>query len=177
MPTKSRPEPDFYLYTDGSGSNQDRIGASAAIVQHRLTETVKIRTSLSSGSSVRTAEMQALLDGLSLIWDVLNMRDAEVRSQIRMGVYRKPRVAWITDRQELAYTITPVPGQPRYKRNHMPAMWASLAAYEIWFDIDAQWTPRNTIKAQAACDNICSMLRAEMKGILERMKQAGIELI
>jgi len=171
-------EPDFYLYTDGSGSSNDRLGTSVSILIHPQTNTKKVRTTMSSGSSVRLAEMQALLDGLGLVWNIHHLDDPDVQAGIRMGTFRKPRVLWITDRQELAYAITAPPTGKLYKRRHMRPMWAAYGSYELWLDIEAKWISRNDVPEQAACDMLCGTLREELKGVVGRAKSVfGIDLI
>lgn len=127
-------------------------------------------------SNTRRAEMTALLDGLTVINTKAALESAERRMAIGQGQERKPDVLWYTDRQELAYAITPSPEGKLYRREKMEDMWARLRQFELWMHLKAEWVPRNTVPAQGACDQLCTRLRDEAKRVMSQLASEGIVL-
>lgn len=178
MKDSDLPPSDFHIYTDGSGNYTELLGISAAIVFYVPTGQHVVKVHMSNDGDTRRAEMQALLNGLRVVWHHCNLDEGEVLDEIRRNQRPRPHVLWYTDRQEIARAITAPPGAKLFKRRNMQDMWAALASFETWIRITANWVPRNTVRAQAACDHVCTILRQETKAMLLKVKAGhGIDLL
>ena len=170
IPKSSASTADFEIYTDGSG-HSDKYGASAAVVFSLRHKVYTRRFAAFYGISVNRAELEGLLLGLKAIMDEMDWNTPESRA--RLKAY-PPIVNWYGDRENLIKSVAlDVRGTPLYSRRTDPDLWAQFAYYEQLFKIIPLKVKRNTLPAQAACDEVCGELRTLMQ---EFVAGASVEL-
>ncbi len=157
-------EPDFYLYTDGSG-HTDGFGGWAALI---LSTRHNVYSQLMAGHSATTvarAEFHALLDGLQFILETMKW---ESPLEIERLEREPATVLWNSDREDLVRSVTrDAEGNPIYRRKASPDLWARFAFYERLFQIEAQHTPRETNPYHNIVDRFASDARVLIKDYVQ----------
>lgn len=163
-------EHDYVLYTDGSGHSQG-WGAYAAIAKYSPTGEHIIRASGNYGSTVQRNELSAFLDGMHAI------ADHQLRRVIQLGLREvapknawntfvgddRITVLWYTDRQNLAKALLYDEDQrPLNGRNNERDLWLRYSSMSKHFCVTPFQVPRNSVPAQAVCDEMCTIARSAM---------------
>lgn len=163
-PLPSSGEFSYQIFTDGSNDPKDPHGtmAWASVAYDPATASLVYRGGSSTGGSVRRAEMMGLLAGLHVVGQFDGILADEKKRMSRVHANR-PVVVWFTDRQEVAYAITPPEGQRPYSRRNDADLWAQISWWEGWYRIQAVHVARNTVGPQAECDRVAGVLRKLLK--------------
>ncbi len=161
---ETRPaNPDWLLWTDGSGHHGDKLEVSCAwFCSGRAPHYLGSVLSASTCGSVNRAELKALLDGLHGILEEERRRSGRGASWVPPF----PRlILWSSDRQNLVLGVArdPLDGKPLNSRDTDPDLWARFAFYEAIFRIHPTLVPRNAVAWQAHCDKACSATRLVLK--------------
>ena len=121
------------------------------------------RGACESGSSVRRAELRALLLGLNVVLELSGLHDPGARRQFIEKGAARVRVRWTTDRQDLARSVYDPDGGRLFSRDMDADLWASVAWFEQVFEIESVLVPRNTDPDQTEMDRVCGLLRQAMQ--------------
>lgn len=163
-----RPEEhDYVLYTDGSG-HENGWGAHASVAKCNAEPGHILRCTGNYGSTVQRNELSAFLDGLQAIADhalrrVMRLALREVAPKNPWNTFLgddRITVMWFTDRQNLAKALLYDEWQrPLNGRNNERDLWMRYTAMAKHFCVTPLQVPRNTVRAQAVCDELCSVAR------------------
>lgn len=154
----------FEIFTDGSCNPRDPVSASACVLFHA--SGIEILLSANGLGSVNRAELEGALLGLKRVMELAGIGHPDKRKNFQ----GKVPVAWYTDRQNIAYAVTPPQGEARHSRAVDGDLWASFGWFESWLDITAHFRPRNTVGAQRWADDLSGRIR---RGFLELRPEDG----
>jgi hypothetical protein len=163
------PDPDWLLWTDGSG-HTDGIEVSCAWFMAPRVNFVGTVLSGSTRGSVNRAELKALLDGLHGILE-------QERRHAGKGTDWTPpwpkTVVWRSDRQNLVLGVArdPLTGKPLNSRDTDADLWLRFSWYEVLFRIHPVLVPRNAVAWQKKCDTACGMTRKVLKKWLAHLRR------
>lgn len=197
------PEPaehDFILYTDGAGGPAG-WGATAAVIQpisydketdSRIPQEAFCIFSGSYGSTVQRQELTAFLDGIHailtrqaiMIADGLMESSASAYELSKQGPLAgllgpdRVTVMWYTDRANLALSLLfDEAGEALNARSTERDLWLRWSAMARHVCVTPQWTARNLVDGQAACDTICTVSRALLKDNVDKLSEASKNII
>lgn len=140
------------------------MSASACVLFHAAG--MEVLLSANGLGSVNRAELEGALLGLKRVMDLAGIGHPDKRKNLR----GKIQVQWYTDRQNIAYAVTPPPGEVPYSRSVDGDLWAAFGWFESWLDITAHFRPRNTVGAQRWADDLSGRIR---RGFLDLRPDAG----
>lgn len=174
-------EHDYVLYTDGSG-HENGWGAYASVAKFNAEPAQHIlRLAGNYGSTVQRNELTAFLDGLHSI------ADHQLRRVMRLGLREvapknawntflgddRITVLWFTDRQNLAKAlIYDEDYRPLNGRNNERDLWLRFSSMAKHFCITPLQVPRNSVPAQAVCDELCTIARDAMLRSLQDLRDS-----
>lgn len=168
----------FLLTTDGSGHDGVYIGTGSAFVLRPLAwrqpewkDEYRGACGMTKGS-VQRAEHQAFLEGLRCVLSLLNITTLDALSE-KLGFKldstadfppaQRIRLAWYTDRQNLAFSVArDASGIPYYRRRTDLDLWAQFEFYEPLFDITVHSIARNSNPDSTMCDAVAGRVRQFM---------------
>ena len=122
------------------------------------------------GTSVERMEFAGLLEGLQSIMDTGTFNKSAGLAEL---TFRRPRVAWFTDRESLALSCWAPDGEPFYRRKSCPDLWARFEWYERLFTIIPLFTSRTTHPAQDIPDQLSAEARVLVKDWVLTLKADG----
>ena len=132
---KSNRQPDFLMFTDGSGW-KDGYGGWASLVKTFDGAHQMFRMGAIIGCTVDRMEMHAILEGLQLAIEMIPWAVREPDDDLRTW---KPKVKMFSDRENLVLSIQRV-----YDRSNSRDLWARFEYYESQLDIEAEHVLRET---------------------------------
>jgi len=162
-------QPDWLIYTDGSG-HKDLFGGCSTLAvgkDNNGNPAKRERAAGLIGTTTEAAEFYGLLFGLGAVYETHTTPDkGQSYKELMYRLERKrPTIHWITDRESLALAVFKHPenGNPVYRRSSTPHLWAWFEFFEPFFRIIPLFYGRNTDPLQAYTDEIASELRLLVK--------------
>lgn len=129
---------DFVITADGSGHHADSVGAWAVIVTSKQYPQCKRITAVgcSSHTTVPRAELQAIIEGLHIIANILRI-DTSKSVQNQFGIIM-PTVRIVSDHLNHVNAINDA---MKYAPDAHVDLWQQFSWYTNYFEITAQHIP------------------------------------
>ena len=174
----------FQITTDGSGTDADKRAIGSAWVLRSLALGVNQKPLHMRGASggthgsIQRAELNALLDGLTVLSHTLGLFTVSDlakfcgRPVTRVEEFppeARPLVWWVGDRETIILQMGRKPdGSTYYKRNTEPDLWYRMAWFESIFTITPVHVGRNTTADQTDVDGCAGAVRGLFKEIISQ---------
>lgn len=145
--------PHAYLFTDGSASKNDDVGAWGAVAVTPFLTARKVLYGVVHPTTISRCELLPMVEGLRWI-------NANWHTASHSGTYT---VCVISDSE---YTVRTACGD--YPRKKNPDLWAALDAAALGMQVKYTWRERNTHVYTEVCDALCSNLRKAVIKVLSQ---------
>lgn len=145
--------PNAFLFTDGSSSKNDDIGAWGAVAITPNGAQKKILFGVTHPTTISRCELLPMIEGLR--WIKANWYNSQ-----HTGIYR---VTIVSDSE---YTVRTAAGD--YARKKNMELWSALDEAASAMEVQYIWRERNTNYYTEVCDAVCGSIR---RIVIDNLKQ------